>query len=61
MVQWNKKDKEKSSFINFEIVDFYPSILKDLLTNYSYFVSTVTTIEKSHWHHHAFKEITLLI
>ena len=46
MIEWNKKDKEKSSFINFEIVDFYPSISKDLLTNYIYFVTTVTTTEK---------------
>ena len=40
------KSKEKSSFTKFDIVDFYPSISKDLLTNAINFASTITSIDK---------------
>ena len=40
------KNKEKSSFTKFDIVDFYPSISKDLLTNAINFASTITSIDK---------------
>ena len=40
------KNKEKSSFTKFDIVDFYPSISKDLLTNDINFASTITSIGK---------------
>ena len=40
------KNEGKSSFTKFSIVDFYPSILKYLLTNAINFASTVKTVGK---------------
>ena len=36
----------RAPLLNFSIVDFYPSILKYLLTNAINFASTVKTVEK---------------
>ena len=48
VISWFKgnKNKEKSSFTKFDIVDFYLSILKDLLTNVINFASTITSIDE---------------
>ena len=48
VISWFKgiKNKEKSSFTKFGIVDFYPSISKDLLTNAINCACIVTTIDK---------------
>ena len=48
VISWFKenKNKEKSSFTKFDIVDFYLSILKDLLTNVINFASTITSINE---------------
>ena len=48
VISWFKgiKNKEKSSFIKFDIVDFYPSISKELLTNAIKVAGTITTIDK---------------
>ena len=40
------KNKEKSSFTKFDIMNFYPSISKDLLRNAINFANTITTIGK---------------
>ena len=45
MVQRNR-NKKRSSFPKFNIVNFYPSILKDLLTNIINFAAKITTIDK---------------
>ena len=49
VISWFKgmKNKEKNSFTQFDIVDFYPSISKDLLRNSIYFASTITAIDKN--------------
>ena len=41
------KNKEKNDFTIFDIVDFYPSISKDLLTNAINFDSTITSIDQN--------------
>ena len=41
----NIENKEISSFIKFDIVDFYPSISKDLLTNAINFAKSITPID----------------
>ena len=48
VISWFRgiKNKEKSSFTKFDIVDFYPSISKELLTNAINFARTVITIDK---------------
>ena len=40
------KNKEKNDFTIFDIVDFYPSISKDLLTSTINFDSTITSIDQ---------------
>ena len=48
MISWFKgiRNKENSSVTNSDIVDFYPSISKDLLRNAINFASTIKSIEK---------------
>ena len=48
VISWFRgiKNKEKSSFTKFDIVDFYPSISKGLLTNAINFARTIITIDK---------------
>ena len=47
MITWfkNIKSKSSSSFIKFDIVDFYPSISKDLLLKAINFAKSVTPIQ----------------
>ena len=40
------KNKETNSFAKFDIVDFYPSISKDLVTNTINFATTITNISQ---------------
>ena len=46
--KWFKaiKNKCKSSFIKFDIVEFYPSIFKELLSKAIEYARSVTTIEE---------------
>ena len=63
VISWLKgiKNTKKSSFTKFDIVDFYPSISKNLLTNAIKFGITITSIDKkSYWHYHAFKKVTFI-
>ena len=48
VILWFKgiNSNEKSSFTKFDIVDFYPSISKNLLTNAIKFAITITSIDK---------------
>ena len=48
VISWFKgnKNNEKNSWTKFDIVEFYPSILKDLLTNVINFASTITSIDE---------------
>ena len=48
VTEWFKgtKNKSKSSFIKFFIVEFYPSISKKLLLKAIEYAQSVTTIEK---------------
>ena len=48
LYRWFKgiKNTKKSSFTKFDIVDFYPSISKNLLTNAIKFAITITSIDK---------------
>ena len=48
VISWFKgiRNNENSSFTNFDIVDFYPSISKDLLRNAMNFASTIKSIDK---------------
>ena len=42
---WKVSGKKSSSFIKFDMVDFYPSISKDLLIKSIDFIQSITTIE----------------
>ena len=48
VIEWFKaiKNKSKSSFIKFDIVEFYPSITKELLSKAIEYAQSVTTIEE---------------
>ena len=48
VITWFKsiENKRSSSFIKFDIVDFYPSITKELLTKSTNYAKSITTIEK---------------
>ena len=48
VIEWFKtiKNKRKSSFIKFDIVEFYPSISKELLSKAIKYAQSVTTIEE---------------
>ena len=48
IISWLKgiKNNKNSSFTKFDIVDFYPSISKDLLINAINFASAITSIDK---------------
>ena len=48
VITWFKsiENKESSSFITFDIVDFYPSITKELLTKSMNYAKSLTTIEE---------------
>ena len=48
VIEWFKaiKNKSKSSFIKFDIVEFYPSISKELLSKAIKYAQSVTTIEE---------------
>ena len=48
VISWFKRiqTKEKSSFTKFDIVDFYPLISKDMLTNAITFASIIANIDK---------------
>ena len=48
VMEWFKaiKNKSKSSFIKFDIVEFYPSISKELLSKAIKYAQSVTTIEE---------------
>ena len=48
VIEWFKaiKNKSKSSFIKFDIVEFYPSISKELLSKATEYTQSVTTIEE---------------
>ena len=48
VIEWFKaiKNKSKSSFIKFDIVEFYPSISKELLSKAIEYAQSVTTIEE---------------
>ena len=48
MITWfkNVKSKSSSSFIKFDIADFYPSISKDLLLRAINFAKSVTPIQE---------------
>ena len=48
VISWFKgnKNNEKNSLTKFDIVEFYPSISKDLLTNVINFASTITSIDE---------------
>ena len=39
-------ENKSSSFIKFDRVDFYPSILKELLTKYVNYAKSITTVEE---------------
>ena len=47
MITWfrNIKTKSSSSFIKFDIADFYPSISKDLLLKVTNFAKSITPIQ----------------
>ena len=46
VIEWFKAIKNKSSFIKFDIVEFYPSISKELLPKAIEYAQSVTTIEE---------------
>ena len=48
VIEWFKaiKNKSKSSFIKFDIVEFYPSISKELLSKAIEYAQSLTTIEE---------------
>ena len=48
VITWFKsiENKRSSSFIKFDIVNFYPSITKELLTKSIHYAKSITTIEK---------------
>ena len=48
VIEWFKatKNESKSSFIKFDIVDFYPSISKELLLKAIKYAQTVTNIQE---------------
>ena len=48
VIEWFKaiKNKSESSFIKFDIIEFYPSISKELLTKAIEYAESVTTIEE---------------
>ena len=48
VLEWFKaiKNKTKSSFINFDIVEFYPSISKELLSKAIKYAQSLTTLEE---------------
>ena len=48
VIEWFKaiKNKSKSSFIKFDIVEFYPSISKGLLSKAIQYAQSVTIIEE---------------
>ena len=46
VIKWFKAIKNKSSFIKFDIVEFYPSISKGLLSKAIEYAQSVTTIEE---------------
>ena len=48
VITWFKsiENKRSSSFIKFDIVNFYPSITKELLTKSIHYAKSITTIEE---------------
>ena len=46
VIEWFKAIKNKSSFIKFDIVEFYPSISKELLPKAIEYAQSVRTIEE---------------